>query len=412
MKLLLLIVSMMTFTVTDKRTVTADGLWPYDMSATYYNTGSKGSVTSKDTATLSVGGLDGVEVQQVRIYMRSNKSTGAGVVYVTVNGDRSKVKEGSYKDWFGAYNNTDYQALELLTEARKHVGAMEIQIVGTENSLHIEKYEIVWTQAQVYTVTLMAGQQRYQTLTELYGGAGVVLPELMVYDESWEFAGWSETPFWSLPTGSWPEMYYAGMTYHPTEDCTLYAVYQREISHPQTYVTDLEDGVYLYVNSQVYVAMRGVPENGKIVAASVSAYDEQQFYEIDFHGTDTAFITHAMTETPIGYSGTQLAAVASPWRVYHADDETLFYATVNGQNYVLWYDLLEECFGLLKADPMTSPMRLQTTLVNERELEFTCYPEAEGIITVNGERMSGERSVSFGIYNLKIINGRKYLELR
>ena len=410
MKLLLLILSIMTFTVKDKRTVTADGLWPYDMEATYYNTGSKGSVTSKDTATLSVSGLDGVEVQQVKVYVRSNKSAGAGVITVMADGQQLYRKEGTYKDWFGAYDNENYQPIGW--SGTKKVNSLEIQVTASTNSLHIEKYEIEWTQAQTYTVTLMAGQQRYQTLTESYGGAGVVLPELMVYDESWEFVGWSEIPFWSVPAGSWPEMYYAGMTYHPTADCTLYAVYQREISHPQRYVTDLEDGLYLYLNSQIHVAMSGVPVNGRMAGTTASAYDEEQFYTRDFEGADTAFITHELTQTPIGYRGTQLDSVASPWRVYHANDETLFYATVNGQNYVLWYDVLEGTFGLLKADPMTSPMRLQTTLVNEREFEFTCYPEGEGVESVKCKVESGEWKVPFGNYTLKIINGRKELRLK
>ena len=83
MKILLFILSaMMTFTVENKSTVKASGSWPYSMSATYQNTGTKGNVTDKDTATLTVSGLDGIAIEKVNVYLKSNKNSGAGILTI------------------------------------------------------------------------------------------------------------------------------------------------------------------------------------------------------------------------------------------------------------------------------------------------------------------------------------------
>ena len=59
MNLLALIVSVMSFTVTSKESVTADGVWPYSMEANYHCTYQKGQVRQGDTAVISVSGRAG-----------------------------------------------------------------------------------------------------------------------------------------------------------------------------------------------------------------------------------------------------------------------------------------------------------------------------------------------------------------
>ena len=154
----------MTFTVETKSTVKASGSWPYSMSATYQNTGTKGNVTDKDTATLTVSGLDGIVIEKVNVYLNSNKNSGAGILTMEADGKQFYSANGTYKGWFGVYDNTNYHAIGWSGE--RTVNELTIQVVGTTNSLHIEKYEITWRQqtSTAYDVTLMNGTGLVETL--------------------------------------------------------------------------------------------------------------------------------------------------------------------------------------------------------------------------------------------------------
>ena len=86
MSFLLLILSVMTWTVKDKSTVSGEGLLPYDIEVSYSNSYQKGSVRAGDEAVLRLGHLEGITVQQVELSMRSNKSAGAGIISVQFDG--------------------------------------------------------------------------------------------------------------------------------------------------------------------------------------------------------------------------------------------------------------------------------------------------------------------------------------
>ena len=80
-----------------------------------------------------------------------------------------------------------------------------------------------------YTVQFSTGEGNptRSDLTEASAGAGITLPTAVVpHCSGWTFAGWSATNVASETTTA-PTLLTAGTTYHPTEDCTLHAVYSR-----------------------------------------------------------------------------------------------------------------------------------------------------------------------------------------
>ena len=417
MKLLLLILSVLTLTVKSKKEVSATGDVPEGMNVTYACTYQKGDVRANDTATLNISGMGGMEIEQIDVYLTSNKTAGAGVITMKADGQQIYAIDGTFKDWFGAYNKTDSLPITWTGEQTLVNGTLEVQVVGTTNSLHIKNYVITYSKAETtpYSVTLMVDGTEYEVLTEKAGGKGIDLPWVDNIS-SWEFEGWSETEFWDTEAISPVPLLYPGEKYYPQEDCTLWAVYKQDRTPAMSYVTDLTDDVYLYMNNKTHLALSGVPADGIMEVTYVNVYDDQQYYLIEFQGTDTAYITHMMSETPIGYSNNaKLIASASPWKVYHDGEETLFYAIINNKPYLLWLSMTDEYVenvhaGLLQADPMSSPMRLQSTLMPAQLYMYTCHPGKAALEDVKEE--GREYIVPLGNYNLKIINGKKYLELR
>ena len=420
MKLLLVLMAVMSFTVESKTTVSADGLWPYDMSATYANTYNKGQVRANDVATLTVSGLDGITIDAIEVSVKSNKSSGAGSFTVSADGQQIATKAGSLKDWFGAFNNTDFQALSLLSTPRNNVNELVITLTGTESSLYIDRYTITWSQVQApkYTVTLMNGNSLYTVQTEQTGGAGVMLPKLLDVDD-WHFVAWTAEPFESMSTK--PESWILPGWYHLTADCTLWAVYEYLPPASQSIVTELQDGVYFYVEWAQKKAMSGGIVDGIAGSEDLDMNDMNQWYSITFLTDSTATIQLMYTYEYIGFSGTHLSSEMSVWNVYHNGPLTAFYTEVNNKKYILWPDYLKdmghgeyvECAALIPTGDIskTSTMLLSAEPVLEEPL-YSCYPEAQGLDEVTTERANGEYRMPFGPYDLIIKDGKKYLRIR
>lgn len=417
MNLLLILLSVMTFTVQTKNTVTMDGTWPYSITVDYDNNSSqgKGNVGQNDVACLTLGELGGITVEQIEIYMRSNKTAGAGNIEVHMDaGYPIATKSGTFRDWTGSYDDQNYHAISLLSQSVSNIHNLTIQVVGTTSSLHIEKYVITYGNAPARTVKLMDGDAVYSSLKETTGGQGVMLPSLANKD-NWKFVGWSDTEFESLSV--LPDLYAANNRFYPDENCTLWAVYKYVTNEERVYVTDLQSGDYLYVNRTSDLALAGVPEEGIMDRGTCNLRDADQYYHIEFTPSlDTAYITHTITNTPIGYSGTSMACNPSPWLVYHESDQTLFYAVINGKTYLLWLNIMDSgnqgtYAGLIQATPGASPMGLVAVPQGADTPYYTCHPEhGMDIVAPNAE--GAEYTIYFGIYELHIINGQKQLRLR
>lgn len=414
MKLLLVLLSVMTWTVQSKSTVTGDGDVPHGIEVDYACSYQKGTVRNGDVAVLNLGNLGGITVNSIDVYVKSNKNEGAGIFTVTANGATIATKSGTLKEWTGAYDNTNYHAIRLINNDFYGINDLSISLQGTANSLYIDRYVITYVPAPAYTVTLMNGSDVYTIVTEKEGGQGVLLPDVSDF-ENWQFIGWSDTEFWIL--GILPTLYYAYNQYYPKANTTLWAVYRYLPKDEQTYVTDLQSGYYLYVNRSNNSALTGVPDKDGIMDfAPIDRNNSDLLYYIDFIHPDTAYITHAATNTPIGYSGTKLVTNPSKWLVYHAGEETTFYCKKDNKIYALFFPVYtvyadyRAC--LINTDLSGSPMSLMLPQAMNEPV-YTCHPEAGlGVEETQSTENGKEYILHFGNYELHIVNGHKFLQLR
>lgn len=413
---LTIILSILTLTVDSKNTVIATGDIPPSVQASYNCSFQKGTVRQGDEAVLELSYLAGMTISQVDVYIRSNQSGGAGTWSVIINGQTVAMKGGSFDQWFGAYDNTRYHPLSLLPKTYQGVQEMTIRLQGSVNSLYIEKYVIAYTPAPAHSVTLMRGNEVYQTLTETTGGAGVFLPSMEDYN-GWRFIGWSETEF--RQTSTRPALIAPNTQCYLLEDAVLWAAYEAMLPEDSIYASKLTDGEYLYVNTQSQMALSGVPDkNGQMVPGFMDRTALNQLYSMTFNAAkDTAYITHAATGAPIGYDyQCKLVTAASPWRVYHDGNETILYATIANKNYILWLNITDggggnSHAGLLPADPQSSMLKLVFP-ATENEQVYTCHPESGMGFERVFETNKNEYVLPFGCYDLIIRNGEKELRMR
>lgn len=419
MKLLLILLSVMTITITTKNSASVSGDKPSDdTQVRYSNTYQKGDVLEHDIMALNVDGLYGITVEKIEAYVKSNKSSGAGVFTVRVNGGTTELASlsGTFKDWTGAWDNTEYHAITLVDEHVTNVHDIAIQLVGTANSLHVEKFDITWSSpAEEYDVKLMNG---YKTITTLRG-TEVVLPSLDDLAD-WEFVGWTDEAFaneWLVPGRLIP----AGK-YKPEEDETLWAVYRAIIPIDTYFIRDLVDGMYLYANAggSTIKAMSGSAEDGYAGVGEIDFGDNTQRYDITFDAAGMATIKRAYADEYIGFEGTQLANVACLWNVYHEGDKTAFYTTIGEKTYMLlpgMYDDVSYEYRT-KLVAVSNIADAPTVLVGDMDGDplYTCYPEVkEGIEITNegmNELMNERVLMHFGHYDLILINGKKELRRR
>ena len=419
MNLLLILLSVLTFTVESKSTVsmTGDGVWPYDIEVAYNCSYQKRQVRAGDVATLTLGKLGGMVIEQIEVYVKSNKDTGAGTFEVKANGETVSTRSGTLKNWVGQFDDQNYHAVSLLGNSVSDVNGLIIQLTGTANSLYIEKYVITYGTAPARTVTLMNGDEIYDTLKEEAGGKGVLLPSMTSLPK-WQFIGWTETPFESDYTAL-SSFYRSGMNYYPREDATLWAVYEYQ-PEPRVYATELVSGDFIYVNTFDQKAMYGLPVNGKMGVASADIEDAEQCYSIVFNTMgDSATISYTATGAYVGYTGVKLAVkqTACWWAVFHEGNKTAFYMKANGKTYMLYPGASDdageyEYTGLVSVTDITqAPTAILSAEPLMEEPWYSCFPQRPQAIE-NPTAETREVIVPFGIYELRIQNGHKRLRMR
>lgn len=406
MKLLLILLNIiMSFTVTSYNSVSGDGTFPYDMEVNYANTYNKGQVRLGDTAVIALSHLEGINVAKIEVEMKGNKDSGKGTFYVKENGQLTAQKNI-------ANLSDEWVTVDLMVPAKDDVDAMEIMLVGTENSLYINKYIIHYDMNAPNAVTLMKGNNEVDVLT----GSTVTLPALE--DEGdWNFIGWTTTPFY-VQTERLENLIPVG-TYQPETDCTLWATYQYAVPLENQIVTELNDGVYIYANTSSGRAMRGDIRNGKTDVAAIDMSDYMQWYEVlfDEEGLATIRLLYVYGEAYIGFEGTKLVDKPSKWNVYHEGQKTAFYTMVSGQTYILFPDMLQNDYETYSAQLVKTSNISDTPtalLLQDETITMTCYPEiGYDLETISDDRLpiSGEWYIPLGNYRLVIKDGKKQLEL-
>ena len=415
--LVFILSAVMTWTVKSKNTVTTDDVCPPYLEVQYSCSYQKGDVRAGDTAAIVFQGLRQATIEQVEVFVKSNKSAGAGVFTVAVNGTTKATQSGSLKDWTGAYDNTEYHPIALLESPVTNVDELSVSLVGTTNSLHIEKYVIRYTPASAHTVTLMKGDEVFTSLSEVSGGDGVVLPT-MPDEGGWHFAAWSEQPFYTL--SALPVSCLFPGTFYPAADVTLWAVYVSENSGSEAVATVLEDGLYCYADTTSMFAMKGaISTEGILSNAYLDANDLSQVYDIEFDTVGgTAVIYHPQSDTYIGYKGTSLVNEPSLWKVYHSGKVTAFYTEQSGKTYILWpyyfkhmgEDEYIRCADIIPTGNLSvSPTVLVSVDEATEEPVYTCHPEIGMGTEETPAPDKGGYCIPFGNYRLVIRAGQKIL---
>ncbi|MBR6017425.1 MAG: hypothetical protein IK073_02245 [Paludibacteraceae bacterium] len=330
---------LMTFTVETKSSVSISGAQPVGMQTAYSCSYQKGDIREGDTATLRLSGLEDIRIEAVRLYLRSNKDKGAGQLTITADDLQLYTLSGTYKDWFGAYDNSEYQALGWSGACTLDEGFLTVQLVGTANSLHIQRYEIEYTQPALrpYTVTLMTNDEP-ETLTESAPGSGVLLPMREDRGE-WYFAGWAENEL-TEPVDLQPVLLPADSRYFPKKDITLWAVWT-DLPYPTWQrQTHPESGYYVLALGN-YV-LSGIVSGGRMALSDDAYIYTSDIYYLDFQLEDTTCTIrcYGALDSYVGYNAAAntLTDDCSPWKARMLADSTwLFIAREDGDKWWVLY---------------------------------------------------------------------------
>ena len=419
MNLLLVLLSVMTFTIESRTSVSMDGIWPYDIGVNYTNTGTKGNVGAGDRATLSLSGLENVQLESVTLYLKSNTDAGAGVIAITADGASLYSKSGTYKDWFGAYNHSTYQSIGWSGKKILNQGTLVIDVAGTENSLHIEKYEIAYTNApeRPYTVTfVMDDVQKQITETEL--GSGVALPVCPDVD-GWFWDGWSTAPIAEQEINQ-PYLLSAGDTIYPKKDMTLWAVWT-DVKPATWEKQNIPQSGYYSMELLDKILYSGV-ENGLVTMIDAGMVYMNSIYYIDFTTDSTCTIqVIGGLDSYIGYDmqTKTLKDTPSEWKCMVLPDSTwIFSAAQEGEFYWMLYQKKMEYYAWLHdyklGDNPNSVWELYALPDPYETIHWWSYPITHGVELVNSDDFQAKREwiVPFGIYDLIIRDGQKYLRLK
>ena len=423
MKLLLLLLSVMTFTVQTKNSVSAEGSFPYDMEVDYACNYQKGTVRNGDTATLTLSNLGNLGLESVQIYLRSNTSSGAGKLTITADNTSLMGKTGTYQSWFGAYDNTNYHPIGWTGNYRLENGRLQIRLVGTTNSLYIEKYEIQYTlnQPAARTVSLYSEGRLIETLEEPYGGQGIQLPRCEDR-EGWAFYGWATNDIATQTTSAPVSIYRAGQWLFPQQDMTLYAVWTSSQMIAEKPLGELASGYYIIEHQQYDRRLTGPVSGGYVsLVKSDANVTENDVYYLEFSVEDsTCTIRNYTYKNYIGFTQSALSTTKQSWNCSLLKDSTfLFYChRYNQKMDVLFPDFRDEEMLATRAhlrgvkyDPqLTSQWALYAVPDPAAPIYYYSYPSLTPVVLPQAE--PNTFIIPIGIYELHIQNGKKTIYLR
>ena len=177
---------------------------------------------------------------------------------------------------------------------------------------------ITVNEATAYTVTFNAGTGTCGTssLTEAAGLAGVELPTATIGVTGWSFAGWATAATGNTEVA--PTLYTAGSTYHPTDNCTLYAVYKFSEGTEGEYkratsVSEITTAGKVVIVSNKYSKMLDNTFASNIAApeeeSSVITADAKDVFVLTGDNTDGYTLTNGLKT--IGVTGTDNNTVIS-----------------------------------------------------------------------------------------------------
>lgn len=448
---LLLSILSATFTVSDKNRVSPSGNLPEGGDFVYARTtttGSKGQMTAGNSTTLCLKGWDGCTIQSVTLSMRSNSSSGAGRLFMTIGGKlvwRIRTAPFSDDDWNGGFSSA---FVNISRNIRRRVGTNEevkIHIKATENSLYIASYTIRYTPPvpKSYRVCFVSGVgDNPPDIEESAPHSGVILP-LLPDTARWHFVGWSET---EVSEGtSCPTLFAAHSLYFPRSHCTLYAVYldaetaSEQVSQPESgcyslvhnspywgaralcsdILSVLKDNEIMYhVIETLPVTMDTLSSNDLILCSDISP---NMLYRLDFLSDSTLTITHDATNTPVGHKGEDLYAALSVWKYrWLTDNSLMLYFEHKGKlRYLnIGYGVkatLDELVGYMESCLPSTPLidnGISLFPITSAIYSTWLLGKPDAVENVPSDLQPQAINVPMGIYQLHICNGKKFLRLR
>lgn len=326
---------MVTFTIESKNSVSTQGVMPPDASVSYVNTYKKGQLTAGNSASLILSHWEGVEIDDVTIHMRSNKSSGAGSLSLHDNSHTYwQIPDTPFADseWYGAYTtDTVVISHEFLPAIACQGQELELLVTASANSLVLVSYQLTYHKAQKrpYTVNFVSSVGSTPAdMTEDGINTGIILPDISWTNGDWHFAGWSTSRI-SYETNL-PKLYTAGSRYYPTADETLYSVFTNSANAENPFPISTQEiarGEYILVHYPTLVAWSGEPDNGSLgyemvkvqQAADKSTFEfltpvsEEDIYSLSRATDSTIYIRHYLSDQPVGISKGLFAAEPDEW---------------------------------------------------------------------------------------------------
>lgn len=435
-----------TFTVASRQAVETDGDVPDGSQAAYSctaSTGQKGQMTAGNATTLRLTGWEGCCIQSVTLNMHSNKSAGAGSMQMRIGSDvvwQIADADFAHTSWNGEFSNSWVDISAPIYRTVTVGEAIEIHIEASKNSLFINSYTITYeiADSQPHTVSFVTGitGRTLPSLTEKEAGAGILLPTLP--DSAvWHFAGWSEYEVAEdEESATWQQ---AGKRYYPKSDCTLWAVYSD--SEGLLPVTDYQSGDYIITSRFWSAAMVGdvclpadyqvrhkvvetrpidilLNEEGQYLLQSTAKAD--MLYSVTLLSDSLLTIHNTLTGNPIGFRTSQLETVESQWHYRILEDRSLLvYHEQKGRAFMLTfgYGVGATCDSLVayvQGFDLSTATADGLWLFAPSEAVFTTWPfgKITALPTVPARNTYDEQVMPFGIYEIRVHNGKKVLHLR
>lgn len=441
--LLSILLTLVSFTVENKSSVSVSGVAPMGSSATYENTYKKGQLTAGNSATLTLSGWQETLLNEVTLYMHSNKSSGAGTLDISIDG-HTVYTIGNYgfnsPYWNDSYSTEDVPitiAWEPYMDVRQ--GDISIRIEATENSLYISRYDLNYNTAakRAYTVTLMSSVGGcVSELKESAIGSGITLPHIDWQQEGWHFAGWSTEDI--RETKGVPDLMIAGKTYYPTSDVTLYAIFTNVNEDVRICATDeLHSGKYIIMHSASPLLVTSEGEEEVLTYYSTSSeYISETENQICYSGDipqDAVFQLHLAGDSicylydymglPVGQQGGNICTEEKPWTLRRT--APYLWQILSTENEHTYYLALRtwkspgsgEEILVFKPEEQTN-LAVSFLLFNVDELfKESIYSSTPTRYTQSVEEThAGARTkevrIPLGIWDLLIKDGRKYLIAR
>lgn len=436
-----------TYSLSSTTSVEASGVLPEGSTYTYErsaSTGQKGQMTAGNSTRLYLTGWEGCTIRTVTLSMRSNKSAGAGSLRMSV-GDRVvwQIDNQSFSDaqWAGCFSTEWIDVEKIIDVSVNPSEPIELVISATENSLYINRYSIDYEAPapECYTVEFVTGlHTAIPPITQTSIGGSILLPACQ--DTAiWHFLGWSESEV--QDAYDCPLLFSPNTSYLPVRDTRLYAVYST-VDEVLASIGGVS-GEYVLSQRTKYIETVYGPGVGAALCDGVDAYDlvptcslelgaaadgtccmlgnppQNAVYELNFTSDSTLTILHP-TYGYIGYKQNRLANEMAEWHYRVLDDGSLaIYYSFDKEDFALYmgagYTSLENgVVGFVRPLAIDQWHNDGIWLFPILHAQYTTWPfgKFDAIDTVEADVPTAPYHLQWGVYDMYVVEGKKYLRLK